>query len=150
MTQKGNYRKVMLEMVLITGMFAIVSVFLIRMYLSADRLQRRAVAVSTATIRCESILEEMKCYGMNRALLRLEKVTFDEDAGCYVIGFDRQWQQVTDSPEYEIVICLKEENGLMCGTVGACEAGENSYTTKDGLQFLQQRELCRLEAAVNP
>ena len=51
--ERGNYRRAILELVLVTGIFAVVSVFLLRIYLTADHLRGEAVAISTATVRAQ-------------------------------------------------------------------------------------------------
>ncbi len=49
-----------MELVLVTGIFAVVSVFLLRIYLTADHLRGEAVAISTATVRAQGVAEAVK------------------------------------------------------------------------------------------
>ena len=55
--ERGNYRRAILELVLVTGIFAVVSVFLLRIYLTADHLRGEAVAISTATVRAQGVAD---------------------------------------------------------------------------------------------
>ncbi len=49
-----------MELVLVTGIFAVVSVFLLRIYLTADHLRGEAVAISTATVRAQGVAEAVR------------------------------------------------------------------------------------------
>ncbi len=50
----------LVELVIVVGIFAVVSVILMRMYLSADNLRGRAVTISRETVLCENDFELLK------------------------------------------------------------------------------------------
>ena len=50
----------LIESVIIIAIFAVVSVIIMQMYLSADRIQKKAVNISKATILAENRAEELK------------------------------------------------------------------------------------------
>lgn len=80
-SDRGNYRRTILELVLVTAIFAVVSVFILKIYLTADRLQADAVAISTAAVQSESIAEAVKRFGVEDAAMR-----FGMEAGRDIIS----------------------------------------------------------------
>lgn len=97
----GSYRRTILELVLVTGIFAIVSVFLIQFYMKADRLQSKAVAVSSATIRAESLAENVKAKGIAETA---KEFGMTEKDGYYILNFDKKWQVTGDNAAYQMIL----------------------------------------------
>ena len=91
---KGNYRRTILELVLVTAIFSLVSVFILKIYMTADRLQGQAVAISTATIRVESIAEYAGAKGVEAAAQYFDMHSRD---GVFVIYYDKQWNRLEDN-----------------------------------------------------
>lgn len=91
---KGNYRRTILELVLVTAIFSLVSVFILKIYMTADRLQGQAVAISAATIRAESIAEYAGAKGVDAAARYFDM--HDRD-GVFVIYYDKQWNRLEDN-----------------------------------------------------
>ena len=58
--KQSTARLPLVESVIIIAIFAVVSVVIMQMYLSADRIQKKAVNISKATIIAENKAEELK------------------------------------------------------------------------------------------
>ncbi len=58
--KQNTARLPLIESVIIIAIFAVVSVVIMQMYLSADRIQKKAVNISKATILAENLVEEIK------------------------------------------------------------------------------------------
>ncbi|MCR5325030.1 MAG: hypothetical protein K6E85_17370 [Lachnospiraceae bacterium] len=58
--KQSTARLPLVESVIIIAIFAVVSVVIMQMYLSADRIQKKAVNISKATILAENKAEELK------------------------------------------------------------------------------------------
>lgn len=141
---RGNYRKVLLELVLVTAVFAAVSVCILRLYLTADRLQGDAVALNAGTVRAQSVAEAVKLSGISGAA---EQFDMEAGEGYYILRFDKNWNRTDTGERYQLALVPeKVENGLAYAVVyvgGAkLEAGiKNGEADESGL-------LCRLPVAV--
>lgn len=139
----GNYRRTMLELVFITGIFAIVSVFLVRFYLTADRLQGKAVAVNSATIKAESLAETIKAEGLQQAVQRFQMT---EEDGLYIMRFDKSWNAVSAGEKYQIILQAENaQDGLFAATVYAGGAGLKEEILEG--RFAEEELLCKLRVA---
>ena len=58
--KQSTSRLPLVESVITIAIFAVVSVVIMQMYLSADRIQKKAVNISKATILAENRVEELK------------------------------------------------------------------------------------------
>ena len=61
----------LIESVIIIAIFAVVSVIIMQMYLSADRIQKKAVNISKATIMAENRAEKFRPRTPTLALPRI-------------------------------------------------------------------------------
>ncbi len=119
MAGNGSYRKSILELVLVTGIFAIASVFLLRLYMSANRLQERAVAVSSATICCQTLAEQIRIYGLEGALALYDA---EQTEVGYVLCFDEEWEQNDGKNCYQMLVRVTgEAEGLRMAEIVAGE-----------------------------
>ena len=156
-TGHGNYRRWILEMVLVTGLFAVISVFILRIYVTADRLQGEAVAVSTATVRTQSILEYAAANGVSAAAEYFGMQKKDE---AYVLYFDKQWQMTgeksvnrsTDPVKYAIVMReIRTQDGLVYAQVCAGDIGQENRMLSGGEtqeETSDSEYLCKLRTCV--
>lgn len=142
---RGNYRRTMLELVLVTAIFAVVSVFILRIYITADRLKADAVAISTATVESESLAETVKLLGAQEAAARFG---MEAGEGYYILRYDKLWKSVSEKERYQIVLVLEEaQNGLERAVVYAGTAKLEEYI-KQG-RDVEDALLCRLPVARN-
>lgn len=141
---RGNYRRTILELVLVTAIFAVVSVFILKIYLTADRLQSDAVAVSTATVRSESIAEAVKLSGVAGAA---EQFDMEKKEGYYILRFDKNWNRTEEKEKYQLVLVPEGiENGLAYAVVYAGGAELEAAVTRGSA--VESGLLCRLTVAV--
>ncbi len=120
-----SFRGPLMELVIIIGVFAIVSVYILRMFMTADRLQGTAVNTSKGTIRAESAAEVIKCAeGSTEEELttyitnQLGLSTWENNSGkMYVKGYTGDWKETDDQAEYYMVVTLSydrnTEHGIM-------------------------------------
>lgn len=147
--RNGNYRRAMLELVCITGIFAIVSVFLVRFYLTADRLQGKAVAVNSATLKAESLAETIKAVGLQQAVRQFQMA---EEDGLYIMRFDKNWDAVSSGEKYQIILQPQmaaqpesAQDGLLAAVIYAGGAGLKEEILEGHLA--DEELLCRLRVA---
>ncbi|MBP5158964.1 MAG: type II secretion system protein [Lachnospiraceae bacterium] len=75
----------LVELVIVVGIFAVVSVILMRMYLSADNLRGRAVTISRETVLCENDFELLKDKLSSMSAEDAAKALgYSPDGGAYV------------------------------------------------------------------
>lgn len=142
-SDRGNYRRTILELVLVTAIFAVVSVFILKIYLTADRLQADAVAISTATVQSESIAEAVKLLGVQGAAARFGMEAGD---GYYILRYDKSWGSTAGKEKYQVVLVPQEtENGLERAVVYAGTAELESRIKQE--QDVEDILLCRLFVA---
>lgn len=142
--RNGNYRRTILELVFITGIFAVISVFLLKLYLTADRLQGKAAAVSSATVRAESLAETVKALGVQKAAGQFQMEIKD---GYYILRYDKSWNIVTEKEEYQIVLQLEsEQNGLLTAVVYA--GGADLLSSLLAGNAAEEELLCRLRTVL--
>ncbi len=107
---RGNYRRTVLELVLVTAIFAVVGVSILKIYLTADRLRGEAVALSTATVQAENVAEAVKLGGIEYAA---ERFGMEAGEGYYILHYDRHFEVASGKGKYQLVLLpAKEENGL--------------------------------------
>lgn len=141
---RGNYRRTILELVLVTGVFAVVSVFLLKIYLTADRLQAEAAAISTATIQCESLAETVKLLGVEEAARRYG---MEAGEGYYILRYDKNWERVGERERYQILL-IPEGTGDGIPRALVCAGGaELEGLIRQG-DMADAGFLCRLPVAM--
>ena len=77
----------LVESVIIIAIFALVSVAIMRLYVSADKLQGRSVNISKATIMAENRLEALKSGA-------------EEVSGTEKVFFDKTWKSCSEADAY--------------------------------------------------
>lgn len=133
-----------MELVLVTAIFAVVSVFILKIYLTADRLRGEAVALSTAAIQAENIAEAVKLGGVS---LAAEQFGMEMGEGYYILRYDRHWEVVSEKEKYQLVLVFAgEEDGLLRAVVYAGGAGLED-AVRDGT-VSEEIHLCELPVAV--
>lgn len=78
--KQSTARLPLIESVIIIAIFAVVSVVIMQMYISADRLQKKAVNISKAVILAENTAEEIR----------------SGKTGVITVNYDSEWN-VTDT-----------------------------------------------------
>lgn len=93
--KSNSFRAPLLELVIIIGFFAIVSVYLLRMFMAADSLQGRAVATTKALVRAESLAESIKAR---------------DDFTPEVFYYTKGWEESSKESAYTLSSELVSEN----------------------------------------
>lgn len=129
----------MLEMIITIGIFAVVSVFILELFLSANTLQNRAKDKSKAMILAETIAETVKSskdfesaakeLGMDKTAGTLKKQkngsyevsqieeskskkeseNTKESITVYTCHFDENWKSVKEENTYSVILIPYEE-----------------------------------------
>lgn len=103
--QKGSFNMPMVELILVIGIFTIVSVLLLRMYFSANHLQKEAADFSRAVILAESIAEEIKAAESIKEAAKGHPSFQMQEDGTYLISYDKDFKETTEKKaNYEICI----------------------------------------------
>lgn len=127
--RNGSYRNTMIELVIVIGMFSIIGILLVRVFLETNRLQKKAVDLGYAVIQTQNVAEHIK----NNASLgetadELGMIPYDNTSLNYCIYYDEEWNQ-TESPSSNILLIkgqiTKKEHGRMVSAV------VSAYTCKE-------------------
>lgn len=125
--QSQNAKLPMLELIISIGVFAVISVFLLEMFLAANSLQQKAKDQGIAITKAETIAETIKSadtFSETEADLGFTKMwgkmTEQEDgtyqiAGLdqkekkdtmvvYVLHFNEEWEPVTEEDTYSVLV----------------------------------------------
>ncbi len=127
--QGNSIRMPMIELVIVIGIFVVISVFLVRMFMGTYRLQNNATDLSRAVIKAETIAEHIKnTASIGEAATQLEMDSYDSTSLNYCIYYDDSWNQ-TKTPSVNIIVITstitKGETGRMVS------ANIAAYTCKD-------------------
>ena len=113
MEQQGNnktFRLTMLELVIVIGIFTILSILIVQMFVGTNRLQNQAVDLSKAMITVESLAEEMKQVASINEVEELYSLTeLEREPYGYVIYYDRNWERTSEEDTNIIIIHASEE-----------------------------------------
>ncbi|MDD5936962.1 MAG: hypothetical protein PUC65_15600 [Clostridiales bacterium] len=144
--QNRSFRLPMIELVLIIGIFAIISVFLVRMFMGTNRLQKEATDLSCAVIKAESIAEEIKnTASVGEAATQLGMISYDNTSQNFCMYYDKDWNQ-TLSPSVNIIVVTstitRGETGRMVNANIAAYSCSNVEDTakKDALVKLNTKK----------
>ena len=107
----------MIEIVIIISVLAMISVYIMRLFLFANSLQTDAVNTSKAVILSESIAEVLKSSGSFETTLLEYGLEKKEDMdNIYIMYFDNNWVEVLQAGSYAIEVKVateKEGTGFM-------------------------------------
>ncbi len=83
----------MMELVIAVGLFAIISVFLVELFMKAVSLQNKANELSKASIMCESSIECIKSGNADK-FTESEPGYNVQDDGKITVLFTKNWEQL--------------------------------------------------------
>lgn len=130
-----SFRITMIEIIIIIGIFSIISVFILQMFMAADSLQKKAVNTSKALIQVESVAEVLKgSDSFETALLGLGmSEETDENQMYYVMYFNDEWKQVQEAKAHaiQVVISTKtaEAGKMEIAAITALDVKDNKDET---------------------
>ncbi|HHV13539.1 MAG TPA: hypothetical protein GXX75_25065 [Clostridiales bacterium] len=110
-----SFRIVMIECILMFGVFAVMSVVIAKMFLSADHMSKEAVSYSQAVIRAENIAERLKgSDSFETVLVELGmKKVVEGDRNLYQGYYGRDWEPAKDRGMYEITVDVEKTSGSL-------------------------------------
>lgn len=101
----------LLEIIFTIGIFAIISIVILQMFLGADTLRRKAEDISRGTIAAETVIESIKGMdSIEEAMKSMgfspgpEKEDFDEN---YILTLGENWEK-QEEEAFRISVDLKE------------------------------------------
>jgi len=101
----------MIEIVIIISVLAMISVYIMRLFLFANSLQTDAVNTSKAVIMSESIAEVLKSSGSyEKTLLEYGLEKKEDTDNIYIMYFDNKWVEVIQAGSYAIEVKVAIEN----------------------------------------
>lgn len=136
--EKGtSLRIVLTETLIVIGIFAVISVFLVQMFTQTSRIRQKAVDTSKAMIAAQNVAEQLKnSVSVAEAANRLSMTACDTAGTIYCIYYDKEWK-TTNEPSAHIVIVtstvIKGDNGRVVS------ADVNAYKS-DSVESTREEE----------
>jgi hypothetical protein len=142
-----SFRIIIIEFILMLGVFTVMSVIIVKMFLSADHMSREALDYSKAVIKSESIAERLKGSTSFEAVLTdLGMIkAVDGDKTFYYGYYGRDWERSQETGMYEITVYLEN----IAGSNGHMEKAEiitARVKERTGSQD-ELNDLCRLNVS---
>ncbi|MBO7401860.1 MAG: hypothetical protein J6U10_02595 [Lachnospiraceae bacterium] len=128
----NSFRAPLLELVIIIGIFAIVSVYLLRMFMASDKLRGNAVATTESVLLTQSVAEYIKGLDKNTpADIYAElakRFGGNSDQSGLKIKYGKSFEKVESNEKYTLIVTLNDSDRLITGQVGFYSADlEKSY-----------------------
>ncbi len=120
--KSNSFRAPLLELVIIIGIFAIVSVYLLRMFMASDKLRGNAVATTESVLLTQSVAEYIK--GMDKytpaEIYRELSARFggEYDTNGLKVKYGKSFDVVKSDEAYTLIVSLTEGERLITGEVG--------------------------------
>lgn len=128
--RKSEFRLPMIEIVIVVGIFAVLSVFLLRMFVTADRLSSDAENIGKAVVRAQAAAETVK--GSPDPEEALKNLGLQKNgAASYSGHFDENWESIQDGGMFQMSVLLSVSD-------------ENVLSAKITVTDSRQEELCSL------
>ena len=126
----------MAEPVIVITFFAIISVFLLRMFASTEKVRSSAEETSKSVIRAESVMEyalasdaedgDLKTLGFREA---------SDDTGKYLVKYyDSKWEETSSDGKYTMKVFVnseRKENGKLVSYIIYMLETENNGDKRD-------------------
>lgn len=127
--QSNSFRAPLLELVIVIGIFAVISVYLLQMFMTADKLRGKAVATSKGLVRAESVTEYIrgsKAVSLSELKTKVcSEFGAVEENGELIIRYTKGWEKAEKGGEYLLKVKISENGGsTYTGTVSVV-SGKN-------------------------
>lgn len=106
-----SLRMSLIEISIMIAVFAVISVFLLQMYVAADSLQGTSVHISKAMVHAESVAETLKGSGSFEDAISTLGMQKTQDELSYVLQYDKQWNPVSEDGSFLIIVDAALEEG---------------------------------------
>jgi hypothetical protein len=109
-----SFRISFIEMVIVIGVFALISILVFRLFLAADSLQKDAVNTSEALIKAETIAEVLKgSNSFEDELLELglskETISIEQESLTFQMYFNQEWEPVQTIGEHVLQVTISTQ-----------------------------------------
>lgn len=102
---RNSFRLPMIEIIIIVGTFAVISVLIMKMFVATERMRTKAEDISRAVLEAESIAETLKGREVTSELFDELSATKSEiTENTYIIYYDSEWNDVVNESNHFIVI----------------------------------------------
>jgi hypothetical protein len=134
--KQNSFRAPLLELVIIIGIFAIVSVYLLKMFMASDKLRGNAVNTTKSVLLAQSVADFIKGCDSDQIAEILSKTGQEFDCkmsgNVLTCGFSKGFEKTDDDPAFILKAELYDGTGLITGYVGIYSAdGEKTYCRLD-------------------
>lgn len=141
--KQNSFRLPMIEIVIILGVFAVISVLIAKMFVSTDQIRSKAENISRAVLETESIAEILKGRDVSKTLF--EEIGAKESQNTdstYFIYYDKFWNTVKEDAKNVIIIHYTETDDEYGGMI---TYQISAYTAKNDEEFDEsEKPLCDL------
>ena len=105
----SHHGAAMAEPIIVLSFFAIISVFLLRMFASTEKVRSGAEKMSKAVIRAESVIEYV--LGSSEANGDPESIGFQmaNDGRGYIKYYDKNWEETQTAGKYVMTLEVESE-----------------------------------------
>ena len=105
------------ELVIAIGLFAIISIFIVKFFTSANTMSRQADDLSKGLIKAESAIEILKALSLEEAVKELNG-QFDESKNELRIYYGKNWKITDMKGGFKYVLAISftdssEKNGIL-------------------------------------
>lgn|GEM_PF-6564993 len=114
--QHSSLRLPFIEILLILGIFTVLSVLIARIFVATDQIRIKAEEISRGVIEAENIAEQIKGHKVDEELYKRLGASREEgeDASegkesSYTIHYDKDWSVTSEKGDYRITISLEEK-----------------------------------------
>ena len=134
--KQNSFRAPLLELVIIIGIFAIVSVYLLKMFMASDKLRGNAVTTTKSVLLAQSVADYMKGCDSDQIAEILQKTGAEFDCkasgSMLTCGFSKGFEKTDNEPAYILKAELNDGDGMITGYVGIYSAdGAKTYCRLD-------------------
>ena len=138
----------MLELIIVIGIFAICSIFLLQMFVSANIIEEKARDKSKGLLAAENVAESIKAGSDFQKTM--QSLGFSDADDSYTKFYDENWTETKETDKYSITVFptySQTENGTLV------QAELYVYRNQPYAQFgfsqvsEQREELCHLSVA---
>ena len=134
--KQNSFRAPLLELVIIIGIFAIVSVYLLKMFMASDKLRGNAVNTTKSVLLAQSVADFMKGCDSDKItdIISMTGKEFNckTSENTLTCSFSKGFEKTENDPAYILKAELNEGDGLITGYVGIYSAdGNKTYCRLD-------------------
>lgn len=107
--QHNSLRLPFIEIILILGIFTVLSVLIARIFVATDQIRIKAEEISRSVIEAQNVAEQIKGHETDDELYKRLGAYKEEGEGLsYIIYYDKEWNVTTVKGDYSIGISLEE------------------------------------------